>query len=90
MPAWPRAGPIGGAGVALPPGICNFTFLTAFLAIDLVPLLYYRVVIHATFRASPANIEATMIINHILFNARSYTIPRCSMAQIFTSLLVIE
>jgi hypothetical protein len=25
MPCWPRAGPTGGAGVALPAGICSFT-----------------------------------------------------------------
>src|SRR5689334_5936108 len=33
-PCWPSAGPIGGAGVALPAGICNFTYARIRLAID--------------------------------------------------------
>src|SRR5215468_6698493 len=32
-PCWPRAGPTGGAGVALPAGICNFTCPITFFAI---------------------------------------------------------
>src|SRR5436190_3757448 len=32
-PCWPRAGPTGGAGVALPAGICNFTYPITFFAI---------------------------------------------------------
>src|SRR3954447_23571211 len=32
-PAWPRAGPIGGAGVAAPAGICSLIIPTTFLAI---------------------------------------------------------
>ena len=32
-PCWPRAGPTGGAGVALPAGICNFTWPITFFAI---------------------------------------------------------
>src|SRR5262245_66319657 len=31
-PCWPRAGPTGGAGVALPAGMCSFTYPTIFLA----------------------------------------------------------
>src|SRR5215470_648798 len=31
--AWPSAGPIGGAGVALPAGICSFTLPVTFFAI---------------------------------------------------------
>src|SRR5262249_13538542 len=34
MPCWPRAGPIGCAGVALPAGICSLTIARTFLAID--------------------------------------------------------
>src|ERR1700680_4175365 len=33
--AWPRAGPTGGAGVALPAAICRFTEPVAFFAITL-------------------------------------------------------
>src|SRR5688500_6735437 len=38
-PAWPRAGPTGGAGVALPPGICNLLcavtfFIRSFLCVS--------------------------------------------------------
>src|ERR1700679_3589798 len=29
--AWPNAGPTGGAGVALPASICNFTWVCTFL-----------------------------------------------------------
>src|SRR3989338_9164764 len=32
-PCWPSAGPIGGAGLALPAGICNFTTVFIFFAI---------------------------------------------------------
>src|SRR5215218_1279982 len=33
-PCWPRAGPIGGAGVAFPAGICNLTYpLTRFATV---------------------------------------------------------
>src|SRR5438045_9503280 len=32
-PCWPRAGPTGGAGVALPAGICSFTYPITFFAI---------------------------------------------------------
>src|SRR5438105_7129784 len=39
-PCWPRAGPTGGAGVALPAGICNFTWPITFLAI--LRLLYLQ------------------------------------------------
>src|SRR5436853_6644037 len=35
MPAWPSAGPTGGAGVALPAAICNFTEPVTFFAIIL-------------------------------------------------------
>src|SRR5688500_5805855 len=35
-PAWPSAGPTGGAGVALPPGICSLICPTTFF-IDLRP-----------------------------------------------------
>ena len=31
-PCWPRAGPTGGAGVALPAGICSFTYPVTFCA----------------------------------------------------------
>jgi len=34
MPCWARAGPTGGAGVALPAGNCSLTTATTFLAID--------------------------------------------------------
>src|SRR4051812_10286356 len=34
-PAWPSAGPTGGAGVAAPAGICNFTIPMTFFAIIL-------------------------------------------------------
>src|SRR3989338_176188 len=34
-PCWPSAGPIGGAGLALPAGICNFTTVFIFFAIIL-------------------------------------------------------
>src|SRR5690242_8348626 len=39
-PCWPRAGPTGGAGVALPAGICNFTWPITFFAI--LSLLYLQ------------------------------------------------
>ncbi len=32
-PCWPRAGPTGGAGVALPAGICNLMYPSTFFAI---------------------------------------------------------
>src|SRR5947209_17543877 len=32
-PCWPSAGPTGGAGVALPAGICSFTWPITFFAI---------------------------------------------------------
>src|SRR5947209_18349474 len=32
-PAWPRAGPTGGAGVAAPAGICSLTIPVTFFAI---------------------------------------------------------
>src|SRR5216683_888108 len=39
--AWPRAGPTGGAGVALPASICSFTDVCTFFgAIDFQPDLY--------------------------------------------------
>src|SRR4051812_50219463 len=31
-PAWPSAGPTGGAGFAWPPGVCSLTSLSTFLA----------------------------------------------------------
>src|SRR4029078_7172980 len=38
-PAWPRAGPTGGAGVALPPGICSLICpRTFFMALKLLHL----------------------------------------------------
>src|SRR6185295_13979208 len=37
-PAWPRAGPTGGAGVAAPAGICSLTIPVTFFAIARVPL----------------------------------------------------
>ncbi len=36
-PAWPSAGPTGGAGVAAPAGICSLTCPTTFLAIEYQP-----------------------------------------------------
>ena len=33
-PCWPRAGPTGGAGVALPAGICSFTYPVIFCATE--------------------------------------------------------
>src|SRR3984885_13029036 len=43
--AWPRAGPTGGAGVALPASICSFTwvctFLTGGIAITFLNYLFY-------------------------------------------------
>src|SRR6185436_11787994 len=39
-PCWPRAGPTGGAGVALPAGICSFTWPITFFAI--LSLLYLQ------------------------------------------------
>src|SRR3989338_2972644 len=39
IPAWPSAGPKGGAGVALAASICNFIFLIIFLAIFIFYLL---------------------------------------------------
>src|SRR3989344_9315651 len=33
IPCWPKAGPIGGAGVAFPAGICNFNIVFIALAI---------------------------------------------------------
>src|SRR5205085_2924901 len=35
MPRWPRAGPIGGDGVAEPAGTCSFRYPATFLAIYL-------------------------------------------------------
>ena len=32
IPAYPSAGPTGGAGVAAPAGICNLTMLATFFA----------------------------------------------------------
>src|SRR5688572_3426439 len=40
-PCWPKAGPIGGAGVALPAAICNFTYARTRLAI-LPPRFLYQ------------------------------------------------
>src|SRR5881628_3031978 len=37
-PAWPSAGPTGGAGVAFPPGICSFTCPTIFFTLKLLHL----------------------------------------------------
>jgi hypothetical protein len=37
--AWPSAGPTGGAGVALPAAICNFTNPVAFFA--MMPFLFF-------------------------------------------------
>src|SRR5438477_3362192 len=36
-PCWPSAGPTGGAGVALPAGICSLTIALTFFAIYLAP-----------------------------------------------------
>src|SRR5262245_66671143 len=33
-PCWPRAGPTGGAGLALPAGICRFTIAWTFFAVS--------------------------------------------------------
>src|SRR5256885_5509532 len=41
-PCWPRAGPTGGAGVALPAGICNFTWPITFFAIMFLGFLYLQ------------------------------------------------
>src|ERR1043166_6045943 len=38
MPCGPRAVPTGGAGLALPAGICSFTNPVAFFAIELLEL----------------------------------------------------
>src|SRR3954464_2678043 len=44
MPAWPRAGPTGGAGVALPASICSFTCPVSFFgAIGSVSRFYLLV-----------------------------------------------
>src|SRR2546423_9474432 len=40
--AWPRAGPTGGAGVALPAAIWSFTCPVTFFAIALLLLVIYR------------------------------------------------
>ncbi len=36
-PCWPRAGPTGGAGFALPAGICNFTIALISFAMTTLP-----------------------------------------------------
>src|SRR5262245_31007578 len=46
-PCWPRAGPTGGAGVALPAGMCSFTYPVIFFA--MAALLSYS---FSTFRKS--------------------------------------
>src|SRR5215213_1256522 len=41
-PAWPRAGPTGGAGVAAPAGICSLIYPVIFFAIGSSDLLHLR------------------------------------------------
>src|SRR6185437_10244668 len=48
--AWPRAGPTGGAGVALPAGICSFTCPTAFFAIKRLLAPSYQLAAHCPNR----------------------------------------
>ena len=59
-PAWPRAGPTGGAGVALPAGTCSFTILVIFFAMLLHLLFRY---VECGFRAvtGPPTCETSQV-----------------------------
>jgi hypothetical protein len=57
-PAWPSAGPTGGAGVALPAGTCNFTILTTFFGI-------YYTSLFSFFNLSKINFNRCFAPKHV-------------------------
>jgi len=60
-PCGPKAVPTGGAGVALPAGICNLTIAITFFAIFLAPP--YKIVVN---RVKPSHLETKISIKKLV------------------------